>query len=158
MKIPRVGTLIIIVQSILLLIGLGFLGVVLFWNWGLKMEAKKYATTAGIVDATDCFQHGHIWRYEIEQFTADSDGSGPVPFDGDIEPAGKTDGQFQVYHYLVGRDFERGHLEISQTYVDAFNERMRLYISHPEWFDKDGNRIPLNKSTYQTNDQTTVSN
>jgi hypothetical protein len=104
------------------------------------------------------FQHGHIWRYEIEQFTADSDGSGPVPFDGDIEPAGKTDGQFQVYHYLVGRDFERGHLEISQTYVDAFNERMRLYISHPEWFDKDGNRIPLNKSTYQTNDQTTVSN
>jgi hypothetical protein len=155
LKVPRVRTLIIVVQSILLLVGLGFLAIVLFCNWGLKMEAKRYAITAGLEDAQRCFQKGNIWLYQIKQFKVDSDGSGPVPTDGDIEPSGKMEGRVKVYYFLVDQGFEYGHLEIQQAYVSSFNEHMRQFVDHPEQFDTNGYRIPPNELKQRTNNLST---
>lgn len=145
MKTPRISTLIIIGQSILLLICLGYLAVILVRNYCLKIEAKRYAASVGISDATRSFARGHIWLYEIKQYKFEADDSGKVPTDGDIEPSNKKDGEFQIYYFLVDESFPYGHLETQQAYVDAYNERMRLFFNHPEWFDKNGWRIPLHE-------------
>jgi hypothetical protein len=148
-KIPRIAHLIILGQFVLLLICLGFLGYVLITNYCLKEEAKRYAATAGLEQATRNFSHGDYCLYEIRLYKISDEGT--VSTDGDIEPAGKMNGKFKVYYFLVGQDgWERGHQEIQQSYVDGHNQRMRLFFEHPEWFDKNGQRIPMRELQKQT--------
>jgi hypothetical protein len=151
MKIPRAGTLIIAGQSVLLLACLGYLVLVLVQNYCLKTEAKRYAATVGFEQATRNFTRGHIWLLEVKQFKFRAEDSGTVPSDGGIEPAGKMDGQFEMYYYLVDEGFPKGHLEIQQAYVDAYNQHMRQFFDHPEWFDKNGQRISKHELKQQTN-------
>lgn len=158
MKLPRIRTLIIACQFILLLVCLGYLAVVLFRNYCLKFEAKRYATIAGFEEARHNFVRGNIWLYEIKQYKTDTEGSGPVPTDGDVEPANKTEGQFKIYYFLISQDSEYGHLEIQQAYVDAYNQHMRQFFDHSEWFDKDGYRIPLHELKQRTNNLSTSTN
>ena len=151
MKRPRISTLIIVGQSILLIICLGYLAVVLVRNYCLKLEAEKFAITSGIEEAGHNFSRGYFWLYEVKQYKFGPDDSGAVPTDGTSEPSGKADGKFEIRYYLVSKEFEWGHLEIQQTYVDAYNKRMHLLVSHPEWFDKDGHRIPSDQLKRQIN-------
>jgi hypothetical protein len=151
MKMPRISNLIILGQFVLLLISLGFLGYALVNNYCLKSEAKRYATTAGLEQAMRNFSRGDYYLYETKLYKFSDEGR--VPTDGDIEPTGKTDGQFRIYYFLVGQEgWEKGHQEIQQAYVDAYNERMRLFFEHPEWFDKSGQRIPMHELQKQTTD------
>src|SRR6185437_14824090 len=147
----RTSTIIIVSQFVLLLICLVFLGLVLVRNYCLKSEAKQFAATAGFEEATRNFSNGRIWLYEIKQFSFGGDDSGIVPTDGTSESAGKTDGKFKIYYYLVSNDFEKGHLEIQQAYVNAYNQHMHQFFDHPDWFDKNGHRIPLSQLKRQTN-------
>jgi hypothetical protein len=155
MKAPRISTLIITGQLILLLICLGYLTVILIRNYCLKMEAKQYATTAGFEQATRNFARGHAWLYEIKLFKFDADDSGVVPTDGDIKPADKREGRFEIYYYLVDQNFPYGHTEIQQAYINGYNDHMRQFFDHPEWFDKDGHRVSVNKLNQQTNNSNT---
>jgi hypothetical protein len=150
MKITRISNLIILGQFVLLLIGLGFLGYALVNDYCLKSEAKRYATTAGLEQAIRNFSRGDYYLYETKFFKFSDEG--PVPTDGDIEPTGKTDGQFRIYYFLVGQEgWEKGHQEIQQAYIDGYNQRMHLFFEHPEWFDKNGFRISVLKSQANTN-------
>jgi hypothetical protein len=157
MKMPHIRTLIIIGQSILLLVCLGYLTVVLVRNYCLKSEATRYAFTAGFEQARHSYVRGHFWLYEIKQYK-DPEGTGSVPTDGEIEFAHKTEGQFLIYYYLVSQDFEQGHLEIQKAYVDAYNEHMRQFVDHPEWFDKDGYPIGMHELKQRTNNLGTSKN
>ena len=153
MKIARLTTITIVGQFVLLLICLGVLAYALFDIYCLKLEAKRYAITVGLEQARRNFSRGEFWLYETKLFKFSDEGT--VPTDGDIKPAGKTDGPFQIYYFLVSQDgFERGHIEIQQAYVDAYNERMHLLFSHPEWFDKNGQRIPQHELQMQTTNST----
>ena len=156
MKTPRISRIIIVGQLILLLICLGYLSLILVRNYCLKLEAKRFAATAGFEEATRNYSQDHIWLYEIKQFRFGADDSGTVPTDGTSEPAGKSDGKFEIYYYLVSEEFEKGHLEIQQAYVDAYNQRMHQYFDHPDWFDKNGHRIPSNELKRQTNTNSQV--
>jgi len=150
MKTPRISTLIIAGQFILLLISLGFLGYALVNNYCLKSEAKRYAATAGLEQAIRNFSRDDYYLYEIKLLKFSDEG--PVPTDGDIEPTGKTDGQFRVYYFLVDQEgWEKGHQEIQQAYIDGYNQRMHLFFEHPEWFDKNGQRIPMHELHSKTN-------
>jgi hypothetical protein len=151
MKKPRISILIITSQFVLLLFCLGYLAVVLVRNYCLKMEAKRYASSAGIANAKSNFSHGRFWLYQIKQLKFDGNGSGTWPTDGSIDPAGKTDGQFQVYYFVVDTGFPAGHLEVQQAYVDSYNDRMRMFFNHSNWFDKYGERIPSSDLKGQTN-------
>jgi hypothetical protein len=143
MRKPRVSTLIIIGQSILLLICLGALAVAMWHNYFLKYYAKRYAAEAGYAEALRHYTRGELWIYETKPYKQDYDGTGPVRNDGDIEPAGKLDGRLSVYYYLVFEDFPGPHREIQQAFVDGYNWQMRLYTEHPDWFDQCGLRIPM---------------
>jgi hypothetical protein len=151
MKRPRISTLIIIVQFILLLVCLIFLGRELIHNWFLKSRAKELAAEAGFAEATHNFLRGNFYHYEAKLFKFDADDSGTVPTDGTTEPAGKKDGQFQVRYLLVDQSFPKVHREIQQAFVDAYNKHMNQYFEHPEWFDKNGLRIPMHELQTHTN-------
>ncbi len=152
MKLPRVSTLIIVGQFILLLICLGLFGYSLMNNWCLKEEAKKYAIEAGFAEATHNYLRGDYCLYELKLFKFDADDSGTVPTDGTTESTGKTNGIFHIRNFLVSqKGFEYGHQEIQQAFVDAYNEHMHHYFDHPEWFDKNGQRIPLHDLKQNTN-------
>jgi len=125
--------------------------VVLVRNYCLKLEAKQFAASAGFEQATRNFVRGHIWLYEIKRFKFGADDSGTVPSNGDIKFSDKTEGRFQIFYYLVDEGFPKGHLEIQQAYVDGYNEHMHQFFDHPEWFDKNGHRIPLSDLKQQTN-------
>ncbi len=148
----RISTIIILGQSVLLLVCLGFLAHLLMDNYVLKSEAKSYATTAGFARATHNFLRGNYCLYEVKlfKFGFNDNDSGIVPTDGETKPAGKTDGGFQVYYFLVDQGFPKVHQEIQQAFVDGYNEQMRRYFEHPEWFDKNGQRIPMNGLQKQT--------
>jgi hypothetical protein len=150
MKKPRTSTVIIACQIMLFLICLGFLGFVLFDNYFLKMEAKRYAAMAGFDQATRNFLRGDYCLYEIKLFKVDAGYSGTVPTDGTTQPAGKMDGQFQVRYFLVDENMPKWHQKIQQAFVDGYNDHMRGYFEHPEWFDKNGQRIPLHELQKQT--------
>jgi hypothetical protein len=151
MKMPRVSTLVIVSQSVLLLACFVFVGFLLFQSYVLKLEAKRYASIVGTGEANRNFSRGRIWFYEVKQFRFNADGSGTVPDDGSLEPSGRSEGKIEIYYYLVHGDLENGHLEIQQAYVDAYNERMHQFVDHPEWFDKEGHRIPASELKRQTN-------
>ena len=150
MKRPRVSTLIIIVQFILLLVCLIFLGRELIDNWVLKLRARELATEAGFAVATRNFLRGNFCLYEFRLFKFDADDSGTVPTDGTTEPSGKMDGQFQVRYLLVDQSFPKVHREIQQAFIDGYNGHMHQYFEHPEWFDKNGQRIPMHELQQQT--------
>jgi hypothetical protein len=150
MKMPRISTLIIISQFILLLVCLGFLGLTLWHNYFLKWRAKEFAAETGFAEATYNFLRGNFLLYELKLYKFGANDSGTVPTDGTIEPADKMDGQFQVYYFLVDQNFPKIHQEIQQSFVDAYNQHMRQYFEHPEWFDKNGQRIPLRELQKQT--------
>ena len=139
-------------QSILFVLAcLVILGLLLAHNYFLKLEAKRFAITSGRSEADRNFSRGYLWSYEVKQYKFGPDDSGTVPTDGTSEPSGKSDGKLEIRYYLVSKEFEWGHLEIQQAYVDAYNERIHLLISHPEWFDKSGHRIPPTGLKPQTN-------
>jgi hypothetical protein len=151
MKKPRISFLIILGQFILLLICFGLFGFALANNWCLKEEAKKYAAEAGFAEATHNFLRGDYSLYELKLFKFGADDSGTVPTDGTTEFSGKIDGRFQVLYFLVSQNgFEYGHQEIQQSFVDAYNQHMRHYFEHPEWFDQNGQRIPMHELQKQT--------
>ena len=125
-------------QFFLLLICLGFLGLTLWHNYFLKMTAKEYAAEAGSADATFDFTHAHFWLYEIKLYKFDANDSGTVPTDGTTEPAGKTEGQFEIYYFLVDQSWPKVHQEIQNEFVEAHNRHMRQSFEHPERFDKNG--------------------
>jgi hypothetical protein len=131
---------------------LGFLGYALIDNYFLKSEAKRYATTAGFDQATRNFLRGDYCLYEVKPFKFDFNDkdSGTVPTDGAIESADKMDGQFRIYYFLVDQGFPKGHQEIQQAFVDGHNQHMHQFFEHPEWFDKNGQRIPLRELQKQT--------
>lgn len=79
------------------------------------------------------------------------DDTGPVPTDGMTEPAGKMDGQFPVRYYLVSKNSFKVYREIRQQFIDGYNVQMRSYFEHPEWFDKNGLRIPMYELHSHTN-------
>ena len=151
MKAPRVSTLIIAIQSIMILICLGFLTLVLVGNYCLKIEAKRYASALGFQQATRNFAEGRIWLFEIKKFNSDANESGINRTDGDIESTGKKEGRFEIYSYVVDESFPYGHMEIQQAFVAGYHTQMRQFFDHPNWFDKSGHRIPLNKVSQQTN-------
>jgi hypothetical protein len=142
MKVPRISALIIIGQFILLVICLGFLGLTLWHNYFLKMTAKDFAAQAGFAEATYEFARGDFCIYEVKLYKFDADDTGTVPTDGTTETSGKTDGQFQIYYFLVDQNWPKVHQEIQQAYVDAHNQHMRQFFEHPERFNKYGLPIP----------------
>ncbi len=150
MKKPRITTVIIGIQSVLVLACFVFIGVLLAHNYFLKQEAKNLAATAGVRDAVRNYANGRFWLYEIKFFRFGEE-DGRVPDDGTSEPSGKSEGKFEIRYYMVSKGFEWGHIEIQQAFVDAYNERMHLFIEHPEWFDKSGQRLPLHNQNYHTN-------
>jgi hypothetical protein len=151
MNAQRSPSLIITIQSALLLACLISIGVLLWHNYVLKLEAENYASAAGSEEARRSFLRGDLWLYEAKPYKFSADDSGPVPTDGDIEPAGKMDGQFQVYYMLVNEDLPKVYREIQQSYIDAYNQHMHLCLAHPEWFKKDRLRIPSGQLKGQTN-------
>ena len=151
MKAQRSPALIITIQSGLLLACLISIGVLLWHNYVLKLEAENYASEAGSEEARRSFLRGDLWLYEAKPYKFSTDDSGPVPTDGDIEPAGKMDGPFQVYYMLVNEDLPKVYREIQQAYIDAYNQHMHLCQAHPEWFKKDRLRIPVGQMKGQTN-------
>jgi hypothetical protein len=150
MRTPRVSILIIIGQFILLLACLGFLALALWHNYFLKVRAKEFAAEAGFAMATSNFSHGNFYLYEVKLYKFNADDSGIVPTDGTTEASGRRNGQFQIYYFLVDQDWPKMHQEIQQAYVDAYNQRMRQFFEHPEWFDKNGQRIPMHELQKQT--------
>ena len=154
MRRPRISTLIITVQFLLLLVCLGFFGLTLWHNYFLKYRAKNFAAEAGFAEATHNFVRGNFWLYEIKLYKFDANGSGTVPTDSTTEPAGKMDGQFQVYYLLVDEQFPKVHQEIQRAFVNAYNQHMHHYFEHPEWFDKNGQRIPMHELQRQTTNST----
>ena len=154
MKMPRVSTLIITGQFILLLISFGFLGLVLWHNYFLKLTAKDFATQAGFSEATYEFARGDFCLYEIKLYKFDADDSGSVPTDGTTEPAGKVDGRFQIYYFLVDQNWPKVHQEIQQAFVDAHNQHMHQFFEHPERFDKNGLPIPRHELQKQATNST----
>jgi hypothetical protein len=154
MKMPRVSNLIIIGQFVLLLICLGCFGYALANNYCLKLEAKKYAEEAGFAEATHNFLRGDFCLYELKLYKFDfgPNESGTVPTDGTTESTDKMDGKFHVLYFLVSQHgFEYGHQEIQRAFVDGYNQHMRQYFEHPEWFNENGQRIPLHESKQQAN-------
>jgi hypothetical protein len=145
MRKLRISTLFIIGQFILLLVCVVFLGITLWHKYFLKIRAKEFAAEAGFADATHNFSRGKFYLYEVKLYKFDADDSGTVPTDGIIEPAGKTDGQFQIYYFLVNQNWPKVHQEIQQAFVDAYNQHMHQLFLHPEWFDKNGQRIPMHE-------------
>lgn len=143
MRMPRVSTLIIIGQFILLLACLVFLALALWHNYFLKVRAREFAAEAGFDMATRNFSRGNFCLYEIKLYKFDADDSGIVPTDGTTEASGRRDAQFQIYYFLVDQNWPKVHQEIQQAYVDAYNQHMRQFFEHPEWFDKNGQRIPM---------------
>jgi hypothetical protein len=151
MKIPRISTLLIIGQFLLILICLGLFGYALANNWCLKMEAEKYARDAGFAEATHNYLRGDYCLYELKLFKFGVD-SGAIPTDGTTESTDKMNGAFHVRNFMADQNgFEFGHQEIQQTFVDAYNEHMHHYFDHPEWFDKNGQRIPARELKQKTN-------
>jgi hypothetical protein len=150
MKRPRTSTVVILIQSILVLACLVFIGLLLADNYFLKQEAKNLAATAGIGDAVRNYANGRFWLYETKLFSF-GEKDGRVPDDGSSEPSGKSEGKFEIRYYMISKEFEWGHIEIQQAFVDAYNERMHLFIEHPEWFDENGQRLPLRNQSQHTN-------
>ena len=154
MRRPRVSTSIIIGQFILLLVCLGFLALTLWHNYFLKVRAEDFAAQAGSAMAINNFSRGNICLYEIKLFKFDANDSGTVPTDSTTEASGRMDGQFQIYSFLVDQNWPKVHQEIQQAFVDAYNQRMHHFFEHPEWFDKNGQRIPMHELQKQTTNST----
>jgi len=144
-KRPRISILIILCQFLLLLVCLGFLGLTSWHNYFLKLRAEEFASETGYADATCDFSRTNFRLLEVKLFKFDADDSGTVPTDGTAEPSGKMDGQFQIDYFLVDQQWPRVHQEIQQKYVDAYNQHMHQFIEHPEWFDKNKQRIPMHE-------------
>ena len=115
-----------------------------------KRGSKKVRRNHWGGNARQNFIRGNYFLFELKLFQY-RENSGRVPNEGEIIPAGKTDGQYQIYYYLVSADMPTVYLEIQQAYIDGYNEHMRLCGSHPEWFDKNGYRIPMHELNSNTN-------
>ncbi len=140
MKAPRISRVIIVFQSILLLICLGFLGYFILLSFVVKWEAQDYAFQAGYDEALRNYLRQRPSIYEIKLFTYGDD-SGPIPTDGTVVPANKREHGLPVLYYMVGKKWSRTRLEIKQKFVDSYNEQMREYFEHPETYDQYGLRI-----------------
>jgi hypothetical protein len=140
MKAPRISRLIIVFQSILLLICLGFLGFFIVLSYGLKLEAEDYASQAGFDHALRNYLKQRPSIYETKLFEYGED-SGPIPTDGTIEPAHKREYGLPVFYYMVSKDLPKAYKEIQQAYVDSYDKQMREYFEHPEEFDNSGLRL-----------------
>jgi hypothetical protein len=100
MKTPRVSTLAILGQFVLLLVCLGFLVLTLWHNYFLKSEAKEFAAEAGFAEATHNFLRGNYPLYELKLYKFDANDSGTVPTDGTTEPADKMEVNFKSIIFL----------------------------------------------------------
>jgi hypothetical protein len=150
MKRPRISTLIIIVQFVLLLVSLGFLGFFILQGWVSQMVAKDYAYQAGYGEAMRNFLRHDYSVYEMKFYTYGDD-TGPIPNDGMTEPAGKMDEKLPVYYFLVNKSPWKFYAEIEQQYIDGYNRRMRAYFDHPELFDQYGLPVSRGESRSGTN-------
>src|SRR5580693_988660 len=103
MKRPRISTLIIISQFILLLVCFGFLGFFILQDYVSENEAKDFAYQAGYAEAMRNYLRGEYSIYEMQLYEYGVD-TGPIPYDGMTKPSGKMDGQFQVRYFLVCKD------------------------------------------------------
>ena len=150
MKKPRVSTVVIVGQFLLLLTALGFLGYFILANWVSENEARDFAYQAGSAEAMRHYLRGQYSIYEMKLYQYSQD-TGPIPNDGTTEPADKTDGRFPVYYYLVAGDAPRVYRGIHQQFIDGYNSQMRAYFQHPEMFDNNGLRIPMRELHTRTN-------
>lgn len=150
MKKPRVSTIIIIGQFVLLLVSLGFLGFFIFENWISEHEAKDFAYQAGCAEAMSNYLRRQYSIYEMNLYEYGND-TGPIPYDGMTKPAGKMDGRFPVLYFLVDKDTPKIYREIQQQFVDGYNVQMRAYFAHPELYDNYGLRIPMRELHTRTN-------
>src|SRR5215469_13163089 len=114
MKAPRISTLVIILQFILLLVCLGFLGFFIVLNYGLKWEAEEYASQAGYSNALRNFLRQRPSIYETKLYEYGED-SGPIPTEGTTEPANKREYGLPVFYYMVPKDSPKAYREVEQA-------------------------------------------
>jgi hypothetical protein len=117
---------------------------ILFWQnvvWG--WEATRFAGETGSYDAGMYYSRGRHFLLEIALID-ESDKLDKTPYRSlyELQPSGRRTNGCDIWFLYISPNMGRPHRVAQETYVKAFNHRMRTICENPEWFDARGERLP----------------
>jgi len=121
---PRILKIAVWSLVVLLLVALGCAGYLLFQNYWWKQEATRYAESSARLEAHGMFRKALFRLYKI-------DGQCDVPYF-----SGQRDGPFDIWIAFYQPALGAAHRQVTQRWVEAFNDQMRLMQRDPEKFRK----------------------
>ena len=119
---------------VVLIIAGGFAAYSLVQGMMWKQETKRFAESAGRLEAMAIFKKGYRWKYVI-------DGKR----DEDIR-LNRMDGPFQLIAVFYQPSLGSAHKFATETYVSAFNGQMDTMLANPGRFLGDPTAGAVNRS------------
>ena len=122
MALPAKRKIATVSLALVLVLMLAFSGYLLFQNYWWKQEATRYAESSARLEAQGMFRHSTLCIFKM-------DGQCDEP-----HFSGQYDGPFQVWIVFYQPTLGEAHRFVTERWVEAFNEQMRLMQRQPEKF------------------------